>query len=316
MVRAAFLMDKLMHGAGLSGPRLHPAAVELRLRGARNHGDADDRGPQGPADHHPRRAADDLLGAAARLHADHRRLHPEPPAGVRGRPPGARHVRALHRRDHRCAARRARASPRRPQGQQRRLHDGAAQIPAALAQGRCPRPAVSRAQIFLKRAGTIILGTTIVLWALASIPQAAPGQKQSEMSIAGHIGSGIETVVRPIGFNHDIAMALLPTMAAREVAVSSIATIYSIDSPDETTGASRPRGQAPPRLAVANRARLPRLVRVRPAVHLDHRRHPARDQRLEVAAFHGRLSVRPGLHCCRRDLLDGGRARFIAVPRF
>jgi len=97
---------------------------------------------------------------------------------------------------------------------------------------------VSRAQIFLKRAGTIILGTTIVLWALASIPQAAPGQKQSEISIAGHIASGIETVVRPIGFNHDIAMALLPTMAAREVAVSSIATIYSIDSPDEKAGAS------------------------------------------------------------------------------
>jgi len=95
---------------------------------------------------------------------------------------------------------------------------------------------VSRAQIFLKRAGTIILGTTIVLWALASLPQAAPGRKQTDVSIAGHIGAAIETVVRPIGFNRDIAMALLPTMAAREVAVSSIATIYSIDSPDEANG--------------------------------------------------------------------------------
>ena len=46
-------------------------------------------------------------------------------------------------------------------------------------------------------------------------------------------------VVRPIGFNRDIAMALLPTMAAREVAVSSIATIYSIDSPDEAASASK-----------------------------------------------------------------------------
>jgi len=97
---------------------------------------------------------------------------------------------------------------------------------------------LTRAQIFLKRAGTIILGTTIVLWALASIPQAAPGQKQSEVSIAGHIGAAIETVVRPIGFNRDIAMALLPTMAAREVAVSSIATIYSIDSTDDAASAS------------------------------------------------------------------------------
>ena len=97
---------------------------------------------------------------------------------------------------------------------------------------------LTRAEIFLKRAGTIILGTTIILWALASIPQAGPGQKQSEVSIAGHIADGIETVVRPIGFNHDIALALLPAMAAREVAVSAIATVYSIDSPDEQ-GAAR-----------------------------------------------------------------------------
>ena len=98
---------------------------------------------------------------------------------------------------------------------------------------------LTRAQIFLKRAGTIILGTTIVLWALASIPQAGPGQKQSDVSIAGKIATGIETVVKPIGFNHDISMALLPAMAAREVAVSSIATVYSIDSPDETAGATK-----------------------------------------------------------------------------
>ena len=92
---------------------------------------------------------------------------------------------------------------------------------------------LTRAQIFLKRAGTIILGTTIILWALASIPQAGPGQKQSEVSIAGHIATGIEHVVKPIGFNHDIALALLPAMAAREVAVSAIATVYSLDAGDD-----------------------------------------------------------------------------------
>ena len=90
-----------------------------------------------------------------------------------------------------------------------------------------------RAIIFLKRAGTIILGTTIVLWALASFPQAGPGQKQSEVSIAGKIGSAIEVIVKPIGFNHDIALALLPTMAAREVAVSAIGTVYALDAEDE-----------------------------------------------------------------------------------
>jgi ferrous iron transport protein B len=92
---------------------------------------------------------------------------------------------------------------------------------------------LTRAEIFLKRAGTIILGTTIVLWALASVPQAGPGEKQSDVSIAGHIASGIETVVRPIGFNHDISLALLPAMAAREVAVSAIATVYSLDAGDD-----------------------------------------------------------------------------------
>lgn len=110
---------------------------------------------------------------------------------------------------------------------------------------------LTRAQIFLKRAGTIILGTTIILWALASIPQAGPGQKQSDVSIAGKIGQGIETVVRPIGFNHDISMALLPAMAAREVAVSSIATVYSIDSSDENAGATKLEDQLQHRWSLA-----------------------------------------------------------------
>ena len=92
-----------------------------------------------------------------------------------------------------------------------------------------------RAVIFLKRAGTIILGTTVLLWALASFPQAKPGQSQVEASIAGHIGDGIYQVVKPIGFNRDISLALLPAMAAREVAVSAIGTVYSIDSGDDAS---------------------------------------------------------------------------------
>jgi len=87
-----------------------------------------------------------------------------------------------------------------------------------------------RALIFLKRAGTIILFTTIVLWGLASFPQAGSGQKQSDVSIAGHIADGIHTVVAPIGFNKDISLALLPAMAAREVAVAAIGTVYSLDA--------------------------------------------------------------------------------------
>jgi ferrous iron transport protein B len=99
---------------------------------------------------------------------------------------------------------------------------------------------LTRVEIFLKRAGTIILGTTVVLWALASIPQAGPGEKQSDVSIAGRIADGIEVVVRPIGFNHDIALALLPAMAAREVAVSAIATVYSLDASGDPGQVDKP----------------------------------------------------------------------------
>ena len=110
---------------------------------------------------------------------------------------------------------------------------------------------LTRAEIFLKRAGTIILGTTIILWALASVPQAVPGQKQSEVSIAGKIASGIERVLKPIGSNHDISMALFLAMAAREVAVSAIATVYSIDSADDAAGAATLEGRLRGRWSLA-----------------------------------------------------------------
>ncbi len=95
-----------------------------------------------------------------------------------------------------------------------------------------------RAAIFLKRAGTIIALTTIVLWALLSFPKPPEGSGISPVSysIAGRIGEGIEVVVAPIGFNRDIALALLPAMAAREVAVAAIATVYAIDDPDGEAG--------------------------------------------------------------------------------
>ena len=90
-----------------------------------------------------------------------------------------------------------------------------------------------RGVIFLKRAGTIILATNIVLWVLASFPHVPEGVKQSEYSIAGRIAGGINVLVEPIGFNRDISLALLPSMAAREVAVSAIATVYAIDAEDD-----------------------------------------------------------------------------------
>jgi ferrous iron transport protein B len=94
----------------------------------------------------------------------------------------------------------------------------------------------SRALIFLKRAGTTIAVTVALLWVLASYPVAPAGVRQSEYSIAGRIASGIEVVVAPIGFNHDIALSLLPAMAAREAAVGAMATVYAIDNPDDEAG--------------------------------------------------------------------------------
>ena len=90
-----------------------------------------------------------------------------------------------------------------------------------------------RAWIFLRRAGTIIAATTVVLWLLLTFPQAPAGQSQVEYSVGGRIASGIEVVVAPIGFNHDIALALIPAMAAREVAVSAMATANAIDAGDD-----------------------------------------------------------------------------------
>lgn len=97
----------------------------------------------------------------------------------------------------------------------------------------------TRATIFLKRAGTTIALTVALLWVLASYPVAPAGVKQSEYSVAGRIASGIEVVVKPIGFNHDIALALLPAMAAREAAVAAIGTVYAVDNTDDDAGQAR-----------------------------------------------------------------------------
>jgi len=90
----------------------------------------------------------------------------------------------------------------------------------------------SRAEIFLKRAGTTIAFTTIVLWAMLSFPQVPKGSAVSQVnySVAGRIANTIEPVFRPIGFNRDIVLALIPAMAAREVSVAALGTVYAIDS--------------------------------------------------------------------------------------
>lgn len=90
-----------------------------------------------------------------------------------------------------------------------------------------------RAWIFLRRAGTMIFTVTVVLWFLLNFPRAGEGQSQVDASIAGHIANGLAVVVEPVGFNRDIALAIIPAMAAREVAVSSLATTYAVDNAND-----------------------------------------------------------------------------------
>lgn len=94
-----------------------------------------------------------------------------------------------------------------------------------------------RAWVFLRRAGTIIFVVTIALWVLLSFPRALPGERQLDASFAGNIADTLHPVLEPIGFNSEMSLALIPAMAAREVAVSALATTYAIDAPDEAAQA-------------------------------------------------------------------------------
>ena len=89
----------------------------------------------------------------------------------------------------------------------------------------------ARALAFLKRAGTTILSMMILIWVLASFPTAPEGATEPAISFsfAAMIGHVIEPLTRPLGFNWQINVALIPGMAAREVAVGALGTIYSID---------------------------------------------------------------------------------------
>ncbi len=94
-----------------------------------------------------------------------------------------------------------------------------------------------RVVIFLRRVGTIILALSILLWVLASFPAPPPGATKApiEYSLAGTLGHGLATIFEPIGFNWQISIALVPGLAAREVAVSALGTVYAISATTEET---------------------------------------------------------------------------------
>ena len=94
-----------------------------------------------------------------------------------------------------------------------------------------------RVEIFMRRVGGIILGLTIALWFLASFPAPPAGATGApiEYSIAGTMGRALAVVFEPIGFNWQISIALVPGLAAREVAVGALGTVYALSATGDDT---------------------------------------------------------------------------------
>jgi ferrous iron transport protein B len=99
-----------------------------------------------------------------------------------------------------------------------------------------------RARIFLERVGTIILTLMVVLWFLSSFPAPPAGATGPaiQYSIAGILGRALGVIFGPIGFNWQISIALVPGLAAREVAVSALGTVYAMSDSTDVAGALSP----------------------------------------------------------------------------
>ena len=96
-----------------------------------------------------------------------------------------------------------------------------------------------RAHVFLQRVGTLIFALTVLLWFLASFPAPPAGATGSpiEYSVVGQLGRGLQVIFAPIGFNWQIAVALVPGLAAREVVVSALGTVYALSATGDEVAA-------------------------------------------------------------------------------
>ena len=91
---------------------------------------------------------------------------------------------------------------------------------------------IERAGLFVRRAGTVILSVSIVLWALATYPKhpGLPASQQTQHSFVGQLGHVIEPVIAPLGFNWKMGIGIISSFVAREVFVSAMGTVYSVDN--------------------------------------------------------------------------------------
>ena len=98
---------------------------------------------------------------------------------------------------------------------------------------------LDRAKIFLRRAGTVILAVAIVLWIAAHLPLDHGKLPEIGHSIAGQVGHVVEPVIRPLGFNWKIGVGLITSLAAREVIVGTLGTIYGMEPDAKSLGLQR-----------------------------------------------------------------------------
>lgn len=95
---------------------------------------------------------------------------------------------------------------------------------------------LDRSKVFLRRAGTVILGMSVALWVLAHIPLKEGKAPEIAESFAGTIGRTVEPLIEPLGFNWKIGIGLITSLAAREVIVGTLGTIYGIEGDAESAG--------------------------------------------------------------------------------
>jgi len=93
-----------------------------------------------------------------------------------------------------------------------------------------------RGKLFLKKAGTIILGVTFLVWVLSVLPIHGGQFSELTSSLIGHLGHWIEPVLRPLGFNWKIGIGLLSSIVAREVIVGTLGTLYGMDPATHALG--------------------------------------------------------------------------------
>jgi len=234
MARAAFIMDRMMSRVGLNGKSFIPL---LSSYACAIPGIMATRTIENPKDRLVTILVAPLMSCSARLPVYLLMIAALMPGDSRAdRRQGradARHVcaRDLRRVWFRVAVQ-AHAAQRRTAG-----HESWSCRPYRLPRVRdVAFHMLERAWIFVRRAGTVILGISVVLWFLASYPKAPNGATRADQlaqSFAGRAGHAIEPVIKPLGFDWRIGISLISSFAAREVFVSSTAVVFNVEGVED-----------------------------------------------------------------------------------